>query len=199
VVHTLIPNIDLFTAHLTYIRDICLAVEAVVFETETFLVIAKSGSPLDCDLDDLDEKEKAGGIAELDRQRFEKMSDIIKGFRKTCMYVYNHNQLADGNRRSGDTFMGFESKFEDCTVVLEPLSKNTFLLVVSADPRVGTSSALPGCQSHLLMVILYEQRQHYCNTTYNSVKGILLSLASQDQSWSESAGTSYGHILSIIV
>jgi len=60
-------------------------VEAVVFETETFLVIAKSGSPLDCDPSDLDQREKDGGIAELDRQRFEKMSDIIKGFRKTCM------------------------------------------------------------------------------------------------------------------
>ncbi len=33
--------------------------------------------------------------------------------------------------------MGFESKFDDCTVVLEPMTKNTFLLLVSVDPRIG--------------------------------------------------------------
>lgn len=35
--------------------------------------------------------------------------------------------------------MGFEAKFEECTVVLEPLTQNTFILVVAADPRVGAS------------------------------------------------------------
>ena len=34
--------------------------------------------------------------------------------------------------------MGFESKFDDCTVVLEPMTTNTFLLIVSLDPRIGT-------------------------------------------------------------
>lgn len=36
--------------------------------------------------------------------------------------------------------MGFEAKFDECTVVLEPLTQNTFVLVVAADPRVGESS-----------------------------------------------------------
>lgn len=35
--------------------------------------------------------------------------------------------------------MGFEAKFDDCTVVLEPLTTNTFILIVAADPRVGES------------------------------------------------------------
>lgn len=84
VIHTLIPNIDLITSHLTFVRDVCLAVEVVAFEAETFLVIAKSGSPLDCDPADLDDRESAEGGKQLDRRRFEKISEIIKGFRKTC-------------------------------------------------------------------------------------------------------------------
>ncbi|GFZ48207.1 GTP-binding protein GTR1, partial [Saitozyma sp. JCM 24511] len=121
VVHTLIPNIGLITSHLTFLRDLCLAVEAVVFETDTFLVIAKSGSPLDGDSSTLDEREVAGNAKVLDRQRFEKISEIVKGFRKTC-------------QRNGEQWVGFESTFDECKVVLEPLTKNTFILVVSVDP-----------------------------------------------------------------
>lgn len=87
IIHTLIPNISLITSHLTYLRDLCLCVEAVMFEAETFLVIAKSGSPLDCDPSDLDAVEAKAGAKDLDRQRFEKISEIIKGFRKVCQYV----------------------------------------------------------------------------------------------------------------
>lgn len=59
-----------------------------MFEAETFLVIAKSGSPLDCDPSDLDAVEAKAGGKDLDRQRFEKISEIIKGFRKVCQYVF---------------------------------------------------------------------------------------------------------------
>jgi Ras-related GTP-binding protein A/B len=65
-------------------RDLCLATEAIVFESETFLVIAKSGSPLDCDPSEYDAQEVANGGKDLDPQRFEKISEIVKGFRKTC-------------------------------------------------------------------------------------------------------------------
>nr|XP_019051233.1 Gtr1/RagA G protein Gtr1 [Kwoniella bestiolae CBS 10118]OCF30163.1 Gtr1/RagA G protein Gtr1 [Kwoniella bestiolae CBS 10118] len=115
IIHTLIPNISLITSHLTYLRDLCLAVEAVLFEADTFLVIAKSGSPLDS--------------RELDQQRFEKISEIVKGFKKTCSR--NHEQ-----------YHGFEAKFNDCTVILEPLTKNTYIMIVSVDPRVETGALL---------------------------------------------------------
>jgi Ras-related GTP-binding protein A/B len=36
--------------------------------------------------------------------------------------------------------MGFESKFDACTVVLEPMTRNTFLLLISVDPRIGEST-----------------------------------------------------------
>lgn len=126
VIHTLVPNINLITTHLTYLRDLCLAVEVAVFEAETFLIIAKSGSPLDADSSDLDAREVKGGMRALDRKRFEKISDTIKGFRKTC-------------QRTAEEFTGFEAKFDGCCVVMEPLTKNTYVLVVSSDPRVETA------------------------------------------------------------
>ena len=90
----MIPNIGLITSHLSFLRDLCLATEAVVFEAETFLVIAKSGSPLDCDASDMDDQEQTYGAPALDRKRFEKISETIKGFRKTCQWV---NGDSDGS------------------------------------------------------------------------------------------------------
>lgn len=48
------------------------------------MVIAKSGSVLDSDTSEMDDREKEYGAQELDRKRFEKISETIKGFRKTC-------------------------------------------------------------------------------------------------------------------
>lgn len=45
---------------------------------------------------------------------------------------------ADMYRRTGEEFTGFESKFDGCCVVMEPLTRNTYVLVVASDPRVGT-------------------------------------------------------------
>lgn len=126
VIHTLIPNVGLITSHLTFMRDLCEAVEAVIFETATFLVIAKSGSPVDCDPSEMDAHEVARGAKRLDSQRFEKISEIIKGFRKTC-------------QRIGEEFASFETRFDGCTVVVEPLTRNTYMLIVSADPAVESA------------------------------------------------------------
>jgi Ras-related GTP-binding protein A/B len=90
-------------------RDLLGAAECVVFEAETFLAMAKSGSPIDCDPSELEEVEK--------------ISEIVKSFRKTC-------------QRTGEAFTGFETAFDGLSVVLEPMSKNTYILVVSVDPRV---------------------------------------------------------------
>lgn len=83
-----------------------------MFERQTFLVLAKSGSGLDADPDlepraagsimdktkeeedkrkavmmdveGLDEVEIANGARGLERKRFEKISEVVKGFRRTC-------------------------------------------------------------------------------------------------------------------
>jgi Ras-related GTP-binding protein A/B len=44
-------------------------------------------------------------------------------------------------RRTAEEFTGFEAKFDGCCVVMEPLTKNTYVLVVSSDPRVGKFSS----------------------------------------------------------
>ena len=44
---------------------------------------------------------------------------------------------ATDGRRTGEAFTGFEARFDECTAVLEPLTQNTFILIVAADPRVG--------------------------------------------------------------
>jgi len=55
-------------------------------------------------------------------------------------------------RRTAEEFTGFEAKFDGCCVVMEPLTKNTYVLVVSSDPRVGKSFSL----SHRLELTLAE-------------------------------------------
>jgi Ras-related GTP-binding protein A/B len=98
----------------------------VVFEAETFLVIAKSGSPLDADISDLDAREVKGGMVQ---------EDVPVSPFLTIVSV-----LTKRRRRTAEEFSGFESKFDGCTVVLEPLTKNTYVLIVANDPRVGKSS-----------------------------------------------------------
>lgn len=85
VIHTLIPNASLIRSHLTHLRNISSSIEAVLFERQTFLVLAKSGSEIDADEDELDKVEIQGGVKGLDRKRFEKVSEIIKGFRLDCL------------------------------------------------------------------------------------------------------------------
>ena len=43
--HTLIPNADVISRHLTVVADVCSATEVVMFEKTTFLVIATSEAP----------------------------------------------------------------------------------------------------------------------------------------------------------
>lgn len=129
MIHTQIPNIKLISAHLTWMRDMLGAAEIAAFESETFLIMAKSGSPLDSDASDADAVEAAKGVPRLDPERFEKISEIVKSFRKTC-------------QKTGEQFYGFDAQFDGVTVVLEPMTRNTFAMVVGVDPRVGAYNQL---------------------------------------------------------
>lgn len=46
------------------------------------------------------------------------------------------------DRRNHERYQGFQAKFDACTVVLEPLSRNTYILLVSNDPRIETGAML---------------------------------------------------------
>jgi hypothetical protein len=51
-------------------------------------------------------------------------------------------------RRNGEQWVGFESTFDECKVVLEPLTKNTFILVVSVDPIMGERASERAPSNH---------------------------------------------------
>lgn len=114
--------------------------------------MAKSGSPLDCDESDYDSVETTTGCGKLDRQRFEKISEIVKSFRKSC-------------QRTGEQFVGFESHFDEITAVLEPLTKNTFILIVCTDPRAQTAMVkynIHQSQLHIAEVGTQQTMQRKC-------------------------------------
>lgn len=154
MIHTQIPNIKLITAHLTWMRDMLGAAEIAAFESETFLIMAKSGSPLDSDASEADEVERAQGIPHLDPERFEKISEIVKSFRKTC-------------QKTGEQFYGFDAQFDGVTVVLEPMTRNTFAMVIGVDPTVGEWQQLnkarhvaDGAEAGLVKYNMNEARHH---------------------------------------
>jgi Ras-related GTP-binding protein A/B len=133
-----------------------------MFEGDTFLVMAKSGSPLDCETCDFDDTEVALGYNQLDKQRFEKISELIKSFRKTC-------------QRTGETFVGFESQFDGITIVLEPLTRNTFVLVVSTDPRSQVAMIKYNVQSsqlHFAEIATHTKFQRKCGICREAVKTV---------------------------
>lgn len=125
------------------------AAEVVVFEADTFLVMAKSGSPLSSEVEEYDSTEKEQGLSTLDPDRFEKISEIVKRFRKTC-------------QRTGEEFAGFETSFDGVSVVLEPMTRNTFVLVVVVDPRVGKwSRGQPNPVTGLIKYNIHAAQAHF--------------------------------------
>lgn len=139
VIHTLIPNASLIRSHLTHLRNISSSIEAVLFERQTFLVLAKSGSEIDADEDELDGVEVRGGVKGLDRKRFEKVSEIIKGFRLDCL-------------KSGEAFANWEARFKNASMAMDVLTANTCLMLIASEPWVEPA---------LLMYNIREARKHF--------------------------------------
>lgn len=74
IVYSLIPNSEILAQHLEHFCSTCQAEEVVLFERDTFLDISHSTS-------------KNAKISTRDAHRFEKMSNIIKNFKLSCLYV----------------------------------------------------------------------------------------------------------------
>lgn len=84
ILHALIPNIQSLSKSLNTFAKCCEAYEVVMFERATFLVVAEgTGDP------DRVEKNE-------DKNRFEKMSNIIKQFRLSCRYHLQKRVLRKG-------------------------------------------------------------------------------------------------------
>ncbi|KDQ19770.1 hypothetical protein BOTBODRAFT_101961 [Botryobasidium botryosum FD-172 SS1] len=138
IVHSLIPNIPVLCSHLTTFATICSATEVVLFERHTFLIIARSGDdPTDNKADDFaepteqdDEEEQTQTdqpSAELNPKRFEKISELVKGFRYSCNKLDEH-------------FNSLEIRFPNYTALLENLTAGTCVLIIVANPNVQSGA-----------------------------------------------------------
>lgn len=152
IVHTLVPNAQDLTNHLDEFVEACSAVEAVIFEKTTMLLIAWSSQAGDFSKDDLDDEDGVASAspnvrlprqedvlneaeeyqpyapANLPPDRFEKISEIIKRWKYTL-----------ANSKLNFSFQNWVQEWSNFTAVLESLTQNTYILVISTDPDI-----LPG-------------------------------------------------------
>ncbi|KZT09769.1 uncharacterized protein LAESUDRAFT_810727 [Laetiporus sulphureus 93-53] len=156
IVHTLIPNAGVLSKHLTTLGYACSATEVILFERTTFLVIATSSptpttvapvsastSPAPNPLNDLQTPTTTSGVSlpttehesvepdanphQLSPTRYERTSELIKGFKLSCSRVR-------------EEFQSLEVELADFTAVLDELTKNTYVLIVVHDPTIETAA-----------------------------------------------------------
>lgn len=149
IIHTLIPNVVELERRLTTFAALNSATEVVVFEGTTFLVISKSQSTLDLATLPEEQREQIHmeeqGFPPVDVPkdakhmstatdelglypgRFGKISQMIKGLRLACSKVQSQ-------------FQAVEIRTSDYTAYLDVLTANTYIMVVTADPRIELSA-----------------------------------------------------------
>jgi Ras-related GTP-binding protein A/B len=110
IVYSLIPNIKLVEANLDNFTKILGADETVLFEKATFLVIAHSSR-----------KEQ------IDVNRFEKISNIIKQFKLSC-----------SNART--QFSSMEIKNSKFIAFIDGFTQNTIIMVIISDNSIESAT-----------------------------------------------------------
>jgi len=116
IVESLIPNHDLITTHLQHFMTVGEAEEVVLFEKTTFLEIAHSTNPRSKDLFD-------------DTHRFERISNIVKMFKLSCL-------------KSGSNLQSMRVNSLDFDAFLDEFTSNTYILVIIRDPDVQAAATL---------------------------------------------------------
>lgn len=126
--HTLIPNANILSTHLSTFAQACSATEVILFERTTFLVIATSSSStqpaLSSSHDDKSRERENEFLDTLNPKRYERTSELIKAFKHSCSRVRGE-------------FHSLEMELWDFTAVLDEMTKNTYVLVVVHDPSIG--------------------------------------------------------------
>lgn len=112
IVYSLIPNIRVLEDNLAEFAATCGADEVVLFEKATFLVISH-----------------ATRAAHSDVHRFEKVSNIVKQFKLSCIKA--KSQLK-GMRAGNSTF----------TTFIDAFTSNTYIMVVSSDRAIPDEATL---------------------------------------------------------
>ncbi len=106
IVHVLIPNSKALEKQLSQFSILTGADETVLFERHTFLVISHT-----------DVKGHADG------HRFEKISNIIKQFKLSCM-------------KTNYAFQALVVKNKRFTAIIEEFTKTTFIMVIVSNPTI---------------------------------------------------------------
>ena len=113
IVHSLIPNANILSKHLSTLAQACSATEVVLFERTTFLVVATSS-------------EADEDVHQLDGIRYERTSELIKAFKHSCA-------------RAREEFHSLEMELSEFTAVLDELTRNTYVLIIVHNPTIGRS------------------------------------------------------------
>lgn len=161
IVHTLVPNATALKRGLTTLTRACGAVEAVLFEKTTFLLIAhsegirsttdenllsasystppstESGTSTGTDtspstpgeftgtlLASTAEKIRQQQLSQLSGNRFERISSLLKTFKLSS------------TSWSNEKWIGLHMQLPGFTAVIEPLTVNSYVMVLCADDRI---------------------------------------------------------------
>jgi Ras-related GTP-binding protein A/B len=110
IVKWLVPDSDQLSQQLEHICQVCEADEVVLFEKNTFLLIAHSTR-----------------AAIEDAHRFEKISNIVKQFKLGCGKVKT-------------SFRSFQVNTSSFSATIEPFLQHSFVMVVVSDPQVHVAA-----------------------------------------------------------
>jgi len=116
IVYSLIPNAETIQQHLNQFMKITEAEEVVLFEKATFLDISHTT------------QERSEDVYK-DGQRFERISNIIKMFKLSCM-------------KSGTALQSMRIHNTKFDAFIYEFTSNTYIMVVVSDPEVRTAATL---------------------------------------------------------
>ncbi|KAI9173107.1 GTP-binding protein gtr1 [Blastocladiella emersonii ATCC 22665] len=119
IVYALIPNVKLLEANLDKFCAATDADEIILFEKATFLVISHVSR---------------FGPSVLDSHRFEKISNIIKQFKLSCV-------------KAQAQFSAMEVRHAAFSVYLDTLTANTYMMMIVSDPTIQSRAALANIAS----------------------------------------------------
>ncbi|KAJ3104544.1 Interleukin-4 receptor subunit alpha [Physocladia obscura] len=116
IVYSIIPNVKVLETHLERFCHICGAEEVILFERSTFLVISHT---------------TPGNFNQLipDNNRFEKVSNMIKQFKLSCL----KNQAQ---------FQNMEVRCNSLSAFVDIFTPNTYIMVVVSNPNIQPSATM---------------------------------------------------------
>eukprot|EP01127_Copromyxa_protea_P009904 TRINITY_DN2372_c0_g1_i1.p1 TRINITY_DN2372_c0_g1~~TRINITY_DN2372_c0_g1_i1.p1 ORF type:complete len:293 (-),score=52.71 TRINITY_DN2372_c0_g1_i1:101-979(-) len=120
IVHSLIPNAQLLETNLNRLCSMCEANEVVLFEKATFLVISHGVKKSQ------NEANEGDYWCFKDPHRFEKISNIIKQFKLSCLKLNSQ-------------FQSIQIRNSNYHAYIDEFTPNTYLMVVLSDPTIQPS------------------------------------------------------------